>query len=99
MVVSAVSTETPSSAARKTMALSIRLFVPACMINIVTLAINGISGSPQLLFSFNHPEVLIAVQNPVVLILESTWQALSSVFFLTFTTAPVCELLRGHIET
>jgi hypothetical protein len=98
LVVASLSQKEPLAAAKQAMALSFRLFLPACLLALAGLLFNFFLASPQMLFQLNKPEAILAFDDPRIMLLENFWQGATSVFVWNFTMTPICELLRGKVE-
>jgi hypothetical protein len=89
----------PLAAAKQTMSLSWRFAWQGFLITTVVILLNIVVSSPQVLFKLNDLNSLFVLSNDIVpLLLACIWQGVSSIFLWTFSMAPICEIVRDHID-
>jgi len=99
MAVCSISKREPFAAAKQSLELSLRWFVPGFFLTVLILLMNVVIASPQVVWQLLHHENLFAVKAEVVpMLLENFWQGITIIILLTFSGAPICQMLKGRIE-
>jgi hypothetical protein len=99
VTVAATTNLKPMPAFLRVLSLSYRRCGPLLVLTIAVLIIDVVIGSPQVLLRLGDPDSMISVtRNVTELLIEDTWQGVSSIVLWTFTMAPICELMRNELE-
>lgn len=86
-------------AASRAFSLSLSMMLPACTMTLLLLLINVFVSSPEIVFQLQHPQSFLATKFELgPMLAEHLWQTLTSVVMWSFTTAPLCDMVRAKMD-
>jgi hypothetical protein len=98
IVVSASCKQDIQKSVYRTIGLSVNCFLPCLALTLITGTMLLITTEPFSPFIYSHTEVTLNGQAFAVMVTNSLWQNLVSIFMVPFIVVPFCELLRGRFE-
>jgi hypothetical protein len=99
LAVCSITRQVPFAAAKQSVKLFFRWFVPGFALSILILLVNIVVATPQVIWQIINHENLFVIKGEVIpLLVETVWQGGASIILWTLTGTPICQMLKGQIE-